>query len=217
MEKAEVVFNRLSHIYKVSWRPPRSDFDILVATILSQNTNRENTQKAFSRLKEKVKNFHELMKLNERTLKELIRPAGLYNIKAERLKKLAKIIVEKYGGSLKPILENPLNKAREELLSLEGIGPKTADIILLFKKGEAVIPVDTHILRVTKRLGLTPPKAGYEEVRKALERGISPMKCEAAHLILISFGRDVCTARNPKCTVCPLRDLCNWWRSGVSD
>lgn len=203
-----MVLDRLTSIYKVSWRPSRDDFDILVATILSQNTSREGTHRAFQRLKKKIKNFKELALIDEDKLKELIRPAGLYNIKAKRLKRLANIIVEKYGGSLRSILNKRSEEARRELLSLEGIGPKTADIILLFKKGEPVIPVDTHIFRISKRLGLAPPNAGYEEVRKKLEESIPEDKREAAHLILISFGRDLCKARNPKCSICSIRDLC---------
>jgi len=214
-DKAEVVLDRLSQIYKVSWRPSRNDFDILVATVLSQNTNRENTERAFSRLKARVKSFDELSRIDERKLQDLIRPAGLYHVKAKRLKRLAEIIMKNYGGSLKSILSKNPERAREELMSLEGIGPKTADIILLFKKGEPVIPVDTHIFRVSKRLELAPAKADYEGVRRALEKGIPPRKREATHLVLIAFGRDTCRARNPKCPVCSVKDLCNWWRGKV--
>lgn len=209
MSKAEAVIDRLSKIYKIMWRPSHNDFDILVATILSQNTNRENTQKAFSRLKEKVRSFKDLLALDETKLKELIRPAGLYNVKSKRLKKLAKIMVEKYGGSLDSILRKPPREAREELLSIEGVGPKTADIILAFKKGLPVVPVDTHIFRVAKRVGVASPKADYEGVRSALEDGIPPEKRQTAHLLLIQFGREICRARNPECPNCPIYDLCD--------
>ncbi|HYB92813.1 MAG TPA: endonuclease III [archaeon] len=213
--KAEIVLDRLSRIYKVSWRPSRDDFDILVSTVLSQNTNRENTQRAFSRLKEKVKSFDELSKIDEKKLQNLVKPAGLYHVKAKRLKGLAKIIMERYNGSLDSILNKSPERARKDLLSLEGVGPKTADIILLFKKGEPVIPVDTHIFLISKRLELAPAEADYEGVKRALEKGIPFKKRENAHLVLIAFGRDTCRARSPKCPVCPVKDLCNWWKGKV--
>jgi len=209
MSKAEAIVDRLSKIYNVTWHPSRSDFDILVATILSQNTNSENTRKAFSRLKEKVSSFKDLLVFDEGELKELIRPAGLYNVKSKRLKKLAKIMVERYGGRLDSILRKSPKEAREELLSLEGVGPKTVDIILAFKKGVPVVPVDTHIFRVSKRVGVASPKADYEGVRSALEAGIPPEKRQAAHLLLIQFGREVCRARNPECSNCPVYNLCD--------
>jgi len=209
MSKAEIIIDQLSKIYNISWRPSSNDFDILVATILSQNTDRENTGKAFSRLKEKVGSFRDLLAIDEGKLKELIRPAGLYNVKSKRLKKLAKIMVEKYEGSLDSILRKPLGEAREELLSLEGVGPKTADIILAFKSGLPVVPVDTHIFRVSKRVGIASPKADYERVRSVLEGGIPPEKRQIAHLLLIQFGREICRARNPECHNCPIYDLCD--------
>lgn len=209
MSKAEAIVDRLSKIYNVTWHPSRSDFDILVATILSQNTNSENTRKAFSRLKEKVSSFKDLLALDEGKLKELIRPAGLYNVKTKRLKKLARIMVERYGGRLDSILRKTPKEAREELLSLEGVGPKTADIILAFKKGVPVVPVDTHIFRVSKRIGVASPKADYEGVRSALEADIPPEKRQAAHLLLIQFGREICRARNPECSNCPIHNLCD--------
>lgn len=209
MKKAEAVIERLSKIYKITWHPSRNDFDILVRTVLSQNTNDRNSGRAFSRLKRRVRTFDELLALNGRELKTIIRPAGLYNIKAKRLKGLAMTMVKKYDGRLNSILKKPLEEARRELLSIEGVGPKTADIVLAFRKGAPVVPVDTHIFRVSKRLGIAKPKAGYEEVRTALEAGITSDKREVGHLLLIQFGRHICKARNPKCPACPVYDICD--------
>jgi len=209
MTKAEAAIERLSNIYKIPWRPSGNDFDILVLTVLSQNTNDYNSSRAFGRLKEKVKSFDELLALSDRELKTLIHPAGLYNIKAKRLRGLARTMVEKYDGRLDPILAKPLEEAREELLSIEGIGPKTADVILAFRKDAPVVPVDTHIFRVSKRLGIAKPKATYEEVRSALENETPPEKRKVAHILLIQFGRKTCKARSPKCPTCPVYDLCD--------
>ena len=122
------------------------------------------------------------------------------------------VVLERYGGDIKPVLDKPYLEAREELMALPGVGQKTADVLLMFEAGKEVIPVDRHIFRITKRLELVPEKAGYEEVRQTLEAAAPPGRHVDVHVLLIRFGREICQARNPKCGECFLGDICPYPR-----
>jgi endonuclease-3 len=137
-----------------------------------------------------------------------IRSAGLYTIKAPRIKQVSRIIQEQYGGRLSPILRLPYNQAKETLMALPGVGPKTADILMAFVAEHHVIPVDTHVARVTKRLGIAPMNADYETIRMNLEALIPPENRVRLHLSVIEFGRAICRAPTPRCTICPIKKWC---------
>jgi endonuclease-3 len=124
------------------------------------------------------------------------------------IKELSRVIVEKLGGNLEGLLAGDVEEVREKLLTLPGIGPKTADILLLFHLNKPVIPVDTHVMRVSKRLGLAPKKGGYEQVRAALEDLYDEGDYMDVHHLLIKLGRTHCKARNPLCKPCPVKELC---------
>ena len=189
----------------------RDLFSILVATILSQNTSDKNSWRAFQRLREKVGvSPGSLSKASIHEVEEAIRPAGLYRVKAPRIISIARIVSSELGGNLRRILELPLGQARRRLLEIPGIGPKTADVLLLFAARKPVFPVDTHVARVSKRLGLVEAGAGYEEIRRVLECMFDPEDYALAHKLLIMHGRSYCRARNPRCNACPLRNLCSW-------
>ncbi len=186
-------------------------FRILVATILSQNTNDRNSKAALERLESKFKVKPEI--LAEACLEELmeaIRPAGLQAQKAKTIKRVSSIIVNRYGGKLDRILEKPLDKARDELISIPGIGPKTADVLLLFSSGFPTIPIDTHVMRVSRRIGLAPNSGDYETVRESLMRVFEPKDYLKAHLLLIKLGRTYCKSRKPQCLQCPIKKLCSY-------
>ncbi len=136
-----------------------------------------------------------------------IRPAGLYRMKAPRIVEVSKIIRDNYGN-VNAILKLPIDTARSIFEHLPGIGPKSTDIMLAFCAGHMVVPVDTHIGRVARRLGIADRKATYEEVRAALESLIPPRERLAAHLSIIRFGREVCKARFPLCFKCIVFDYC---------
>jgi endonuclease-3 len=138
----------------------------------------------------------------------LIRSAGLYKSKAPRIKEVSRIVEEEYGGSLAPILSLPYAAAKEKLMELPGVGPKTADILLAFVARNPVIPVDTHIERVTKRLGIAPSNANYEKTRTSLEALIAPKNRIQLHLSIIAFGREICKAPKPRCGICPVNKWC---------
>lgn len=149
-----------------------------------------------------------LSRANVRTLITCIRSAGLYTLKAPRIIEVSRIILQEYGASLSSILKLPYPAAKEKLMEMPGVGPKTADIVLAFNAKHPVIPVDTHIARVTKRLGIASRKAGYEEIRTSLEALIPESERIQLHLSIIEFGRNICRAPRPKCKICPVNSTC---------
>ncbi len=186
----------------------RDPIEILIRTVLSQNTSDKNAEKAFFNLKEMVKGRYEkLMDMDPTLIEEAIKPAGIYRIRAQRIISLVRTIYERYGGDLSWIKKLSLKHARRELLNLPGIGYKTADIMLAFYGGKDILPVDTHISRIAIRLGYAN-KRNYEAIRINLEKEIERGKKALAHLLLIRFGRTICKSRRPLCSKCPIKKRC---------
>ncbi len=141
---------------------------------------------------------------------EAIRPAGMYNQRSRVLKRVSEEVLERFHGSLDDVVKKPFPEAREALMSLPGVGPKTADVVLMFVAGSNIVPVDRHIFRISERLGIVPEKASYGDVRGALE-DVSPSdRREDVHVFLIRFGRETCKARNPRCYDCFIEDFCSY-------
>ena len=212
--RARELVDRLSAVFKIRLPPKRDPFMVLVRTVLSQNTNWRNTDVAFDRLVSRLKDSSQLATADLRMIEELIRPAGLYRAKARNLRELARIVQERYGGDLRRVIRRPPEEARQELLSLPGVGHKTADCVLLFAAGRDVLPVDTHVDRVARRMGFAGQDDDREEVKRKLESLIPRGRRGEAHLLLIQLGRRFCRAINPICGECPVRFLCP--RIGVS-
>ncbi len=141
-------------------------------------------------------------------IEECIRVGGLYQSKAKTIQSASKVLLEQFGGSLNSILSLPTEEARKALMAMQGVGPKTADVVLLFSAGKPTIPVDTHVNRVSKRLGLAPQSGGYEEVRLSLQSHFEPKDYLSVHLLLIALGRKYCKAHNPRCSACPVNAYC---------
>ena len=178
-------------------------FELLITTILSQRTRDENTNKASSSLFSRVKTPHDILKLRRSELEKLIKSAGMYKQKAERIRKVSKILIEKYGGKVP--------KTREELLSLPGVGFKTADIVLSYGFGIPTIAIDTHCNRISKRLGLVDERADVEEVRKTLESLVPERDRFIVNMGLVNFGREICLPLRPRCKICPMRKYCKYY------
>jgi endonuclease III len=193
-----------------NWTKKKRDpFETLVTTILSQNTADTNTARAFESLSKQFEITPEaLANAPQAEIEAAIRPAGLYRSKARTIREASHLILEKYGGSLAPILALPLEDARIALMQVSGVGPKTADVVLLFSAGHPTVPVDTHVNRVAKRLGFAPEKADYEEARASLQALFDPADYLLVHLLLIAHGRETCKAQRPLCSQCPVCKCC---------
>ncbi len=187
----------------------RDPFETLIVTIISQNTADTNTQRAFENLSKRFEITPQaLANADINTLESCLLVGGLYKSKAKTIKLVSKIIHENFGGSLQPVLSLPLEQARETLTELPGIGPKTADVVLLFSANQPTIPVDTHVYRVSKRLGLAPANGNYEVVRMSLRSLYQAKDYLLVHLLLIAHGRKYCRARQPLCQKCPVNNNC---------
>ena len=187
----------------------RNPFETLIVTIISQNTADRNTARAFARLSKRLEIKPEVLaKAETSQIEECLRVGGLYRNKAKTIKQVSVIILESFHGSLQPILSLPLEEARKTLMALPGIGPKTADVLLLFSARQPTIPVDTHVNRVAKRLGFAPANGDYEAVRVGLQSLYNPRDYLAVHVLLIAHGRRYCKARRPLCGQCPVNMHC---------
>lgn len=180
--------------------------DLLIRTVLSQNTSDRNRDLAYSSLKKRFPSWEEILEAPEEAVAEAIRPSGLHFQRARRIKEvLSRIKSERGELSLSFLEELPVEEAEKWLLSLPGVGKKTAYVVLLFAFQRPVFPVDTHIRRIATRLGLIDPK---DEPHEALAPLIPKGRELELHLHLIRLGREICRARNPLCSTCPLLDLC---------
>ena len=187
----------------------RDPFPALIRTVLSQATNDRNRDSAYKNLAARFEiTPRTLAKADVKEIEKAIRVGGLHRNKSRKIKELSKVVLKNFNGSLNFIFDDSLGAARSKLMSIPGVGPKTADVVLLFSAGKATFPIDTHINRVSKRLGLAPLKGGYEEVRCSLESLFAPEDYFPAHLLLISLGRTFCKARNPSHKSCPVYSLC---------
>ena len=193
------------------WRNPLPAIDELVSTILSQNTNDVNRDRAFESLRTKFPTWEAVRDAKEKEVIDAIRVAGLANQKGPRMQQVLRAITEERGAlDLQFLAELPLEEARDWLTKFNGVGPKTAAIVLCFSLGKPAFPVDTHVFRVTGRLGLRPEKMTVEQAHPYLESVFPPETYYAAHLNIIRLGREVCNARKPNCPQCPVNELCEF-------
>jgi endonuclease-3 len=220
-ERVAVVLDRLGERYDhPTWSAPRLDATAeLVLTILSQNTSDINSARAFERLRASYPTWDAVLVAPTDELVEVIRPGGLANIKAPRIQSVLAEVREATANApfdLSFLGVLPLREAKAWLGSLPGIGPKTAAIVLLFAFGRPALPVDTHVFRVASRLGLMPPKTDVVRAHDILEASLQPDEVYPFHVELIRHGREVCHAQRPACEICPLRDVCVYYRDVVS-
>ncbi len=182
----------------------RNVFEQLIITIISQNTSWKNTWKAYINLKNtfRVISPEKILSTPEEALKKMLKPAGLYRVKSKVIKNAAKVFLEQ---RLQETLDS--KRLRKVLIKIPGIGPKTVDVVLAFSLNEPVIPVDTHIRRIVKRIGLVSSNT-YEEIKECLEKNIPAKYRLKAHFQLINFGRRICKARKPLCGECPANAFC---------
>ena len=191
------------------WRPSHDPLSVLVRTILSQNTSDANSVPAFDKLMSAFGRWKELVAADVDEIASVIRGSGLGWIKANRIKQALTEIQQKRGKlDLDFLGELPLEQAREWLKGLPGVGDKTANCVLLFALGKPALPVDTHIFRVAKRLGLLAPNATLQDAHRILEGLVSGDNVYDFHVLMIEHGRRTCSAQRPRCSRCALRRLC---------
>ena len=211
--RALIVHQQLIEFYGFpQWRNPLPPIDELVSTILSQNTNDTNRDRAFQALKNRFPTWEEVRDADASLVIETIRPAGLANQKGPRIQNILKEITRQRGElDLSFLNEMSTDEARNWLLQFKGVGPKTAAIVLQFSLEKPAFPVDTHIYRVTGRLGIRPEKMNADQAHDFLAGLLPPETYYAAHLNLIRLGREICRARKPDCPRCPLQDYCDYY------
>jgi len=209
------ILERLADRYGMPiWSGPRLDPTAeLVLTVLAQNTADINSHRAFVALRAAYPSWDAVLAAPTDELADVIRPGGLAPTKSRRIQLvLAEVRYATRGTwDLGYLREWPLEQAREWLVSLPGIGRKTASIVLLFAFGRPALPVDTHVYRVASRLGLLPPRTDLTRAHELLEEVVPPEAMYAGHVLLIRHGREVCRAPRPICGLCPLTGLCPYF------
>jgi len=217
-KRAIQIHERLLEFYgEPIWRNPLPAIDELVSTILSQNTNDLNRDRGFNALRAKFGTWEQVRDAPAEAVVEAIRPTGLANQKGPRIQQVLRSITEERGSlDLSFLADLPAEEARAWLMRFNGVGPKTAAIVLCFSLGKPAFPVDTHIYRVTGRIGLRPERMTVEQAHPHLEGLFPPATYYAAHLNIIRLGREICQARRPRCEVCPIIKLCDYGRNVMS-
>jgi endonuclease-3 len=209
-EKVRKITDLLERRYGIPKLEKRVDpLDVLIRTILSQNTNSQNQDRAYRRLKTRFPRWEDVFEAKRRAVIQAIRSGGLANQKARRICEILYWIKEQYGSlSLLPLRKMGSEEIKKAIGNLKGIGPKTVHCLLLFGMGRDAFPVDTHILRVGKHLGFIPQRMDAEKAHEWVEPFVPEGKSLSLHINLIRFGRSLCKAKNPQCHICFLTDEC---------
>ncbi len=210
-EQLEAIYSRMAARFGPQhWWPADSPFEVMVGAVLTQNTNWGNVEKALDNLKRAgLLSFAALSSLPVDLLAAYIRPAGYYNIKAGRLRNLFALVNEQYGGDLEAFLAQPPEQLRERLLGVKGIGPETADSIVLYAAGQPVFVVDAYTHRILSRHGLIDEDGGYADMQALFMDHLpaeAPLYNEY-HALLVRVGKEYCKKKNPACAGCPLEGL----------
>jgi endonuclease III len=207
---ADAVIGSLARAYGAqTCKPTNRPLDVLVETILSQNTSDTNSGRAFRSLRTAFPDWEAVTKAPTGEIAEAIRVGGLMQIKAARIKQVLGEIRRLRGEIALDFLEDmPLDEARDWLRRLKGVGAKTANCVLLFAFCRPALPVDTHVYRVAKRLGLIDSRASAEKAHTLLEAMVAPEDVYQFHVLMIEHGRRICKAQRPRCTECVLGSFC---------
>lgn len=204
MDKSSAVVKFLKQRYgaEIARRWYRNPFKLLIGCVLSQRTREENTEAACKALFAAASTPKQILGLSTPRLRQLIKPSGLAKQKALNIKRICRILLKKYKGAV------PAD--RELLLKLPGVGPKTADVTLCYAFGQPCIPVDVHVNRISKRLGLVEEGIKLEQVGSALQKIFPKGDWHLINRGFVLFGREICLPRNPRCGACPLKVFCEF-------
>ena len=214
IQRGQAVYARLLEAFGLpDWGQAAPPLDELVNTILSQNTNDRNRDVAFLRLRERFPTWEDVRDAPLAEVIDCVRPAGLGNQKGARIQEvLRQISAERGSLDLWFLKEMPDAEALAWLTRFKGVGPKTASIVLVFSLGKPAFPVDTHVYRVSGRIGLRPADITVEQAHVYLSGVFQPAQYGPGHLLLIRLGREICHARKPECFRCPLTVICDYYQ-----
>ena len=211
--RGQAVYTRLLEAFGMpDWGTPAPPLDEMLNTILSQNTNDRNRDVAFQRLRERFPTWEQVRDAPLADVIDCVRPAGLGNQKGTRIQEvLRQISAERGSLDLAFLKDMPDTDALAWLTRFKGVGPKTAAIVLVFSLGKPAFPVDTHVYRVSGRIGLRPADITVEQAHVYLSGVFQPAQYGPGHLLLIRLGREICHARKPECFRCPLTAICDYY------
>lgn len=221
-ERLQLIFNLLfSHFGAQHWWPGESRWEIMVGAVLTQNTSWRNVERAIAQLKQAQRlEPARLRALRTTRLAQLIRSSGYYNGKAKKLKALVKFLYDHYDGDPARMVQpaaHTLEEQRAALLNVYGIGPETADCIMLYVAKQPIFVVDAYTRRIFARLGFSAATASYDELQQLFMQHLLPDVAlfNEYHALLVMLGKDICTKRAPRCHVCPLAEVCE--KRGVEE
>jgi endonuclease III related protein len=192
------------------WWPAQTPFEVIVGAILTQSTAWANVELAIANLRSaRLLTPSAMLAVRSQRLAEMVRPSGYFRQKAKKLKAFVRFLQAEYGGSLKRMFESPTLELREKLLAVHGIGPETADSILLYAGSHPVFVVDAYTHRILQRHGISSGKPDYEDVRSFIEDALprSPELYNEFHALIVNTGKNWCRKKAPRCEECPLRSL----------
>ena len=209
------IYEKLVATYGIPpWEPDGDALGELVATILSQHTSDINSERAYRQLRATFATWEQVRDAPVDDVVEAIRSGGLAQQKAQRIQQILRLLTERLDSApltLDVLTDMPLADALRWLRELPGVGPKTAACVMLFSLGKPAFPVDTHVWRVTKRIGLLGPRETAEQAHETLQALIPPEWRHTMHINLIQHGRQICYARNPACFRCPISSECRYF------
>lgn len=211
-ERLEEIYRRLyAHFGRQHWWPGKGAFEVILGAILTQNTAWTNVERALGNLKRAgLLHVERLHKAREQRLAGLIRPSGYYHLKAKKLKAFTRFLFEKHHGRLSHLFRQETGALREELLAVYGVGPETADSIILYAAKQPIFVVDAYTRRIAARLGLAHADASYEDLQQLFMEHLpraEPLFNEY-HALLVALGKNYCLKRAPRCSACPLQAVC---------
>ncbi len=211
VRRLDFVYQKLYSFFgNQHWWPADTPFEVMIGAILTQNTSWLNAGKAINNLKKhKLLQPYTLYKLSHKRLASLIRPAGYYNIKAKRLKNFLKFFIKHYDGNVKKMSCITTFSLRQQLLSVKGIGPETADSILLYALNRPIFVVDAYTKRILLRHHFTGEDAGYDKIQNLFMQNLkSGVKLfNEYHALLVRLGKEFCLKNKPRCKICPLKKV----------
>lgn len=205
-ERVIRLIENLEGIFEIRTFLNHDPYKVLVRTILSQRTRDENTDQATNNLFDKYKDIYEVVEAPIDDIKELIRPAGFYNVKASRIQEVSQILIDQYGGEVPDTVN--------ELVKLPGVGRKTANCVMVFAFELPAIPVDTHVHRISNRLGLVDTK-NPDDTEVELTK-ITPKELWIKlNDLMVQFGQNICKPISPDCEICPCSEICDYFRENI--